>query len=243
RGNAGSILIVHELDIAAQRYPGDPPACSVAVMEGKDLLAEADREGLDSDAAPARHQEVPHFVNEHDDRQGKQKADHDKQRTPEVELREKFHEHSFLAAMSSITTKLEQAGFYDNCSSTPAANRRASRSIDRISFRQVASTITPARSACSRHISAVRAMSRNPMRPARKASTATSFAALRTAGAVCPRASTSRASRRAGKRISSGASNVNVAMVARSRRFVGADMRAGHVSTGAIAGRTGGSES
>ena len=50
-------------------------------------------------------------------------------------------------------------------------------------------------------------MSRNAIRPARKAATATSLAALRTIGAAPPASSASRASRSAGKRSRSGASN------------------------------------
>ena len=45
--HAGAVLVVQELDVAAQRDPGEAPARAVAVVEAEDLLAEADREGLD----------------------------------------------------------------------------------------------------------------------------------------------------------------------------------------------------
>ena len=64
-------------------------------------------------------------------------------------------------------------------------------------------------------------------RPSRKACTATSFAALSTAAAVPPRANASRASRRAGKRTSSGARNSSLPSAARSSRSQGSSTRSG----------------
>ena len=46
-GNAGAVLVVEELDVAAERDPGEAPAGAVPVVEAEDLPAEADREGLD----------------------------------------------------------------------------------------------------------------------------------------------------------------------------------------------------
>ena len=68
-GHAGGIGIARELHIAAERNPRQFPARAVAVIPAGDLLAEADREGLDVDPAPARHEEVAELVNEHDDDQ------------------------------------------------------------------------------------------------------------------------------------------------------------------------------
>ena len=47
RGHAGAVLVIQEFDVAAERHPGEAPARAVAVVEAEDLLAEADREGLD----------------------------------------------------------------------------------------------------------------------------------------------------------------------------------------------------
>src|SRR5690606_27913316 len=46
-----------------------PPPSTVPVIEADDLPAEADREGLDRNAVPSRHEVVPHLVDENDDRQ------------------------------------------------------------------------------------------------------------------------------------------------------------------------------
>ena len=66
---ARDILVVDEFHIAAERDPRQPPACAVAVVEAEDLRPEADRENLDGDAAPARHEEMTELVEEHDDGQ------------------------------------------------------------------------------------------------------------------------------------------------------------------------------
>ena len=77
---ARCILVVDEFHIAAERDPGQPPARSVPVVETDDLGAEADRECLDRDAAPAGHEEVAELVEEHHDgeheQEGKQIRQH-----------------------------------------------------------------------------------------------------------------------------------------------------------------------
>ena len=52
--------------LAAERDGGDLPACAVTVGATDKFAAEADRERGNADAAPARHQEMPHLVDKND---------------------------------------------------------------------------------------------------------------------------------------------------------------------------------
>jgi hypothetical protein len=82
-GNAGTVLVVEELDIAAERDPSDAPAGAVPVVKTVDLLAEADGKGLDLHAAPAGDQEMAELVNEHDHRQDEQEGQQYSQEAPD----------------------------------------------------------------------------------------------------------------------------------------------------------------
>src|SRR5262249_54740615 len=65
RRHAGTVLVVKKLDVAAEWDPGKAPARAVAIVEAEDLPPKADREGLDLDPAPTRHQGIAQLVNEH----------------------------------------------------------------------------------------------------------------------------------------------------------------------------------
>ena len=58
-----------EFDIAAERNGRDAPARAKTVDSGPKLRPEADREGVDSHAAPAADDEMAELVDEHDQRQ------------------------------------------------------------------------------------------------------------------------------------------------------------------------------
>jgi hypothetical protein len=88
--HAGRIFIVKELDVASEGKPGHPPAGSMAVEEPEDLLAEADREGLDLNAAPASDEEMTELVEKDDHCQHEQKC----QGLQDVSG-EKFHVRAF----------------------------------------------------------------------------------------------------------------------------------------------------
>ena len=68
--HAGGIGVALEFHIAAERDPRQFPTRAMLVVPAGDFLAEADGEGLDAHAAPARHEEMPQLVDEDDDRQG-----------------------------------------------------------------------------------------------------------------------------------------------------------------------------
>src|SRR4029079_3967628 len=76
RGHAGAVVVVEELDVAAERDPGEAPARAVLVGEAEDLAAEADGEIPHPDAAPARDQEMAELVN--DDDRGEHEEEHNR---------------------------------------------------------------------------------------------------------------------------------------------------------------------
>jgi hypothetical protein len=56
-----------ELHVAAEGDGAELPAGAAAVVEAEQLGAEAEREGVNPDPAPAPDQEVAHLVHEHHD--------------------------------------------------------------------------------------------------------------------------------------------------------------------------------
>ena len=72
---ARRVHVADELDVAAERDGAELPARAVAVVEAEEFRAEADRERLDADAAPAADEVVAHLVDEDDDRQHEQERD------------------------------------------------------------------------------------------------------------------------------------------------------------------------
>ena len=68
------------------------------VVEADEFGTEADREGLDGDAVPARHEVVPHLVDEDDDRQ------HDEEGRQHVEeLRRDGIKHELRPGTNTVT--------------------------------------------------------------------------------------------------------------------------------------------
>lgn len=72
-GNARSILIAEELDVAAERNGTDLPARPAFVGIAEQFGAETDGEGEDADTGPAPDKVVAHLVHEDDQRQNQQK--------------------------------------------------------------------------------------------------------------------------------------------------------------------------
>ena len=66
---AGGVGVAMELDVAAERDGGEPPARAVPVREADDLGPEPEREGVDLHAAPAADEEMAELVEEHHDGQ------------------------------------------------------------------------------------------------------------------------------------------------------------------------------
>src|SRR5439155_1134909 len=104
-----------------------------------------------------------------------------------------------------------------------AAKRRASASASARSSRSRAGPPSTVARTCS----TVAAMSRKPVRPSRKAPTATSFAALSAHGYVPPRTPASRASRSSGNASTSGGWNSSVSPPPRSSGGTGVGARSG----------------
>jgi hypothetical protein len=71
-GHAGAVLVIEELDVAAERDPCEAPAGAIPVIESEDFAPEADGKGLDLHAAPAGDQKMAELVDEHHDRQHEQ---------------------------------------------------------------------------------------------------------------------------------------------------------------------------
>ena len=68
-GSAGGVGVAGEFHVAAKRDQREAPARAVPVVETEQLAAEADREHLDVDAAPAADEEMAELVDEDDQRQ------------------------------------------------------------------------------------------------------------------------------------------------------------------------------
>ena len=79
-------LLPVQLHVAAEREPAEAPFGAAAVGPAPHRLAEADREGVHMDAAPARGQVVAHLVDEHQhaehQREGDQGARQRRQEVP-----------------------------------------------------------------------------------------------------------------------------------------------------------------
>ena len=72
---ARDIGVAVEFHVAAKRQRSDPPARAVRIDARGEFGAEAERERVDFDPAPARHQIVTEFVEEHDRAQNGEKRD------------------------------------------------------------------------------------------------------------------------------------------------------------------------
>ena len=155
-------------------------------------LAEADRERLDVHAAPARGEVMAELVDEHEN------AEHDDEREHAAhEIRndvEHVDDLRFGVSRSGAArSRVRSGGLGGGEALGGAAARPASRAI---TWSSVVAAGVPSTSSTRSTVSTI---SRKPIRRCRKASTATSFAAFRIAGAPPPARSASRASRSAGK--------------------------------------------
>ena len=70
------VFVAEEFDVAAERDQRQPPARPLAIVKPEDLRPESDRKHLDCHAAPAGHEEVAEFVEEHHDREDEQERHH-----------------------------------------------------------------------------------------------------------------------------------------------------------------------
>jgi hypothetical protein len=75
RRRACFALVTEELDVTTERNGGNFPARAVAVVEANQFRTKAKREGQHPHPGPARHQEMPEFMEENDNGQDKQKRD------------------------------------------------------------------------------------------------------------------------------------------------------------------------
>ncbi len=73
-GFGGHAHVTDELDVAAERNCREFPACSVTIIEAEKLRSEADREGLDADAAQSSDNVVAHLVDEDHHREDEEKG-------------------------------------------------------------------------------------------------------------------------------------------------------------------------
>ena len=78
--HAGGIFVAEEFHVAAERDGGDFPPRAVAVVKTDDFGPKANGKHQNPHAAPARDQEMPQFMEEHDQAEDEQKghevADH-----------------------------------------------------------------------------------------------------------------------------------------------------------------------
>ena len=266
RGLAGGILVVDELHVAAERDPGEAPARAVAVVEAEDLPAEADGEGLDRRRRTSARRGNGRARGRRPRRVSTSRNCRMVSSTPGVEVA-RFASVSIsllsaegqpgrcppgpayplmvrakTAISALIPSSLQDCAptHSDQAAIVPAS---ASASAARISSSVLTGAMQPAAlrppRACRRRCGQYR---ESRCCRARKASTATSLAALRTAGAVPPRCEgLAGDALSAGKRASSGASKVSAAERAPGRAArVGAVMRSGQASARAMGVRMSG---
>ena len=81
---AGAVGIAMELHVTAERDPGEPPACPLAIGVGGDLGTEADGEGVDLHPAPAAHEKVPELMEEDHDGEDEDEGSEVAQQSPRV---------------------------------------------------------------------------------------------------------------------------------------------------------------
>src|SRR6185503_13177585 len=150
-----------QLDVAAERHPGDPVVGPPA-MEAADARPETDREDLDGHAQPLGDQVVPELVEQDHD------AEHDSERQREfpdpAHVRQKPVQHS--PPCDTIS------------SATPRAHASASWTL--------ASEVAGTGRCRSRTFSTTRGIPGKSSRPASNACTATSLTAFSAAGEVPP---------------------------------------------------------
>ena len=72
--HARGILVAEEFHVAAERNGGDLPARAVAVVKADEFGPEADGKHQNPHAAPARDQEMPELVEEHDQAEDEEKG-------------------------------------------------------------------------------------------------------------------------------------------------------------------------
>src|SRR4029079_1007028 len=157
--------VADEAHVTAQRQPADFPARALLVGPAGDFMAESDREGLGRTAQPARQQIVAELMKEDERAERTDECDQDK---PQWRLRQ----HQCHSSVIDASTRVRVVR---SISSTSAIDWGAARA--------------DSASACS----TARAISGKRIRPLRKPSTATSFAALSTTGAAPPACLASRA--------------------------------------------------
>src|SRR6185503_14555418 len=163
---------------------------------------EADGEALHAHAEEPRHHEMSQLVNDDEN------PDHD----------DEGHDRRHVAILPAARgAESASAG------SHPATARRVSASTST----QVSISTSARAGTCARARSINCAISMKRIRPARKAATASSLAALSTTGATPPAWSARRASARQGNRSLSGASKVSAPTRVRSRRSAAAGRRDG----------------
>ena len=74
-GHAGPIGVAVKLDIASQRYPGQPPARAFPVGKPPKFRPDANRKHLDLDAAPAPDKKMTHLMHKDDEAHHRQKGE------------------------------------------------------------------------------------------------------------------------------------------------------------------------
>ncbi len=124
--------------------------------------------------------------------------------------------------------ELDVPGDAARCASRKAARMRTPAPRDRPRARRPASRSAPALASCEHGLDELRNLGEGDAGRRGTASTATSFAALSTAGRTRRRRAPRRPARRHGKRPASGASKWSAPMRARSRKSTPASMRSGN---------------
>ncbi len=76
RGHRRRIGVAEHLDVAAQGHRAEFPTRSGAVVPAEELGAETNREYLDANAVPARHDVMAELVDEDEDGQDDKKPEH-----------------------------------------------------------------------------------------------------------------------------------------------------------------------
>src|SRR6185312_7590068 len=201
-GIARRAHVANEFDVAPERQPGDLPASALPVGPADQLASEADGKGLRRNAEQPPDEIVAELMEEDERSQRANERDEDQ---PE----RRVGKHQWQLSVISASTR-----------------ERAARSTSITCSMDAGAGSSDCCSARSTH----GAISAKRSRSARKAATATSFAALRTIGAAPPASSAWRARFSAGKRQRSGFSKSSLEMAARSSRCAGVSIRCGQAS-------------
>src|SRR5690606_2840881 len=188
-GGNVAFALVQQLHVAAEGQRRNPVFDPVlATRSTPNRLTETDREAQHAHAEPPCHPEMPEFVYRD------QNADRDDEGENRDQILKRRVRRNHAQAPASATAA------------------RASRRAHSSALSTSSSVTMGAVRCCSRTLSITAGMSTNAKRRSRKASTAISFAAFSTAGAVPPASAALLASRRHGKRVVSGASKSNRAV-------------------------------